>query len=40
MPIRILTSRKNHGPELPKTIFLLSKNKIIKNINQYLLENK
>jgi len=40
MPIRILTSRKNHGPELSKTIFLLSKNKVLKNISQYLNEKE
>lgn len=33
MPIRFAISQKEHGPELVKTIFLLGKEKVIKNIN-------
>ena len=33
MPIRILTTKKIHGPELAKTIYLFGKEKVIKNIN-------
>ena len=32
MSIRIITTLKSHGPELAKTIFLLSQDKVIKNI--------
>ena len=33
MPIRMLTTKKIHGPELAKTIFLFGKERVIKNIN-------
>lgn len=32
MPIRIITTLKSHGPELAKTIFLISKKKVLNNI--------
>ena len=38
MPIRILATKKTHGPELAKTLFLFGKEKIIDNINKVLEE--
>lgn len=34
MTIRVLCTNKMHGPELPKTLFLLGKEKIISNIQK------
>ncbi|AHI53379.1 glutamate--tRNA ligase [Spiroplasma culicicola] len=36
MPVRIFTTKSEHGPELAKTISLLGKEKVIENINSIL----
>ncbi|AKU80299.1 glutamate--tRNA ligase [Spiroplasma turonicum] len=38
MPIRIAATNSEHGPELAKVIFLLGKNKVLKNIDLILNE--
>jgi nondiscriminating glutamyl-tRNA synthetase len=36
MPIRIATSGEMHGPELPDTIYLLGKKKVIAHLSQFV----
>ncbi|SYV96597.1 Glutamate--tRNA ligase [Mycoplasma putrefaciens] len=35
MPIRIFTSKSQHGPSLADVIFLLGKEKVLNNINSF-----
>ncbi|BAC44822.1 glutamate--tRNA ligase [Malacoplasma penetrans] len=39
MPIRVYSSHNSHGPELAKVIFILGKDKVIKNAKSFL-DNK